>query len=165
MGFLTGLTRLRGLWIRVDADQVVSRDLVIRPYTNLAAGTIITDVVAVLVELGEDDLIVIENAEEGTTIMRCAAPTPTPSPTVPSPTPKPPTVTPTATATPTRRRRQSPVERPSGSRSSCTLSSTSSRGRVGGGLETPSCFPAGCLHALSYFLFLHQIIHTFDVVP
>jgi uncharacterized repeat protein (TIGR01451 family) len=86
----------------IEADQVISRELVIRPFTNLAAGTIITDVVAVLVDLGdEEDMIVIENAEEGTTIMHCATPTPTPSPTVPSPTPKPPTVTPTATATAT----------------------------------------------------------------
>jgi len=87
---------------------VVSRDLVIRPYSSLAAGTIITDVVAVLARLGDDKPIVIENAEEGTTIIRCAPPTATPSPTVPSPTPKPPTATPTATATAT------PTEKPDG---------------------------------------------------
>jgi uncharacterized repeat protein (TIGR01451 family) len=76
----------------VPADAVVSRDLVIRPFTNLAPGTIITDVVAVLVE----EIGVIENAEEGTTIKRCALPTDTPTVT---PTPKPPTQTPTATPT------------------------------------------------------------------
>jgi len=92
----------------VEAGQVVSRDLVIRPYSSLAAGTIITDVVAVLARLGDDKPIVIENAEEGTTIIRCAPPTATPSPTVPSPTPKPPTATPTATATAT------PTEKPDG---------------------------------------------------
>lgn len=74
----------------VVADEVVTRDLVIRPYTSIPAGTVITDVVAVLI--GD---LVIENAQEGTTIQKCAEPTATPSPTRPSPTPEP-----TNTATP-----------------------------------------------------------------
>jgi len=74
----------------IAADQVVSRDLVVRPYTSLPAGSVITDVVAVLVQ----DLV-LENAQEDTTIQKCAEPTHTPTPTRPSPTPKP-----TDTATP-----------------------------------------------------------------